>query len=118
MVALKRALLVAAMLALAPCVALGGNANFGFTIKSESDGISSKFKRVWVSSVVPSSPAQSAGLLVGDAVLSINGKPVEALSAIGMRPLMQSLKPGDHLRLKVKRGNGAMPVIDIVAGTR
>src|SRR5207248_2449809 len=54
-----------------------------------------------VISVPPQSEAAKAGLQVGDVIAEINGKPQTG----NLEALFASMKPGDTLKLKVRRGN-------------
>ena len=94
-------------------------ASFGFGSDAETTGffLNPTLQRVWISSVESGSPAQKAGLLVNDVLLTANGRPLTGTPAKDMASLMRSFKPGDHLRLKVDR-SGKTTTIDIVAGTR
>lgn len=117
----KKLLLLFVVIALAlPCAAKAGQASFGFGIKIEGEGffLNPILKHVSVSGITAGSPAQKAGLLVGDALITANDVPIEGARAKTMSDLMHSLNPGDHLRLKVRRTGGAIAVIDIIAGTR
>jgi predicted metalloprotease with PDZ domain len=50
-----------------------------------------------VASVIPGSPAQAAGVRVGDVVVSVNGKPVTG----SLDALFASMKPGSEVRLQL-----------------
>jgi hypothetical protein len=54
-----------------------------------------------VSSVMPSSPAESAGLAVGDELVSVGGKEIESLGDLAV--LMSEKKPGDEVEIAYER---------------
>jgi serine protease Do len=59
---------------------------------------------VVITKVQPGSPADSAGLQERDVVVSVDGQPVRDASAF--RSVVENTKPGDILRLRVRRGEG------------
>lgn len=65
-----------------------------------------------VSAVVPGSPAEKAGLVPGDRVLSVDGSELtlarDLAAAVGER------KPGDKIRLDVESASGARRTVDVV----
>jgi C-terminal processing protease CtpA/Prc len=109
------ALLAAAALA-APALAASGR--LGFAVEAETDGLfSTTLKRLTIASVVDGAPAQQAGLLAHDEVETVNGVAVAGAPGGRIRDLVGAIRPGDHLRLKVRRADGEH-VVDIVAGER
>lgn len=58
----------------------------------------------------PESPAQQAGLLPGDIVLSINGKPTYRLSLSKINAILRS-EEGKRIRLKIKRNNSEKVIV-------
>lgn len=66
-----------------------------------------------IAEVVPGSPADKAGIKVGDTVLNMEGNPVAALEDLG--PAMQDKKPGDLLSLTVSRNGKKIPSIMTLA---
>ena len=63
-----------------------------------------------VRAVRPASPAQAAGLQVGDVILALNGTAVSSKEE--MRAVLQRLAPGDVLRVEVLQ-SGARRVLDV-----
>ncbi len=59
--------------------------------------------RVLVASVVPGSPADHAGVGVGDLILGINGRPVKSPGDVDS--LLSGLRAGDRVQLQIGRGN-------------
>lgn len=61
---------------------------------------------VIISDIEPESPADTAGLKVGDIITSIDGYPVNGLPALGTRLFMRS--GGEQIKLGVRRGASSM----------
>lgn len=61
---------------------------------------------VIISDVEPESPAEAAGVKVGDIITSIDGYPVNSLPALGTRLFMRS--GGEQIKLEVRRGANRM----------
>jgi len=76
-----------------------------------------RLKRVTAAQILRDSPADKAGLSDGDVIVEANGKAIEGASAWDMARQLRSIKAGEHLRLKVERGNKELVNIDIVAGS-
>jgi serine protease Do len=68
-----------------------------------------------VADLVPGGPSQRAGLVVGDVVTSINGRPVKTSSELTRE--VARARPGDPLRLDVIR-DGRRRMVEIRSGTR
>ena len=76
-----------------------------------------RLKRVIAAQILPGSPAEKAGLSNGDVIIEANGKAIEGASAWDMARQLRNIKAGEHLILKVERGNKKLVNIDIVAGS-
>ncbi|MBC8103780.1 MAG: aspartyl protease family protein [Cytophagales bacterium] len=61
-----------------------------------------------VVAVVPGTPGAEAGVIAGDQVLALNGKPVQAVLSSGIRDTLRG-EPGTSVRLLVRSGEGAKP---------
>ena len=59
------------------------------------------FAGVKVDQVLPSTPAEKAGLQTGDHILALNGKEVESIA--DLQALLSKNKPGDEVKLKIHR---------------
>lgn len=68
---------------------------------------------VMVGSVEDGSPADKAGLKVGDIVVAVDGKDVE--SAAGLRLALRGKKDGDTVRVEVLRGRARQTFVATVA---
>lgn len=73
----------------------------------------SKDSGVLVGSVEAGSPAEKAGLKVGDIVLSIDGKEIDSSSEL--RAGLRDKKSGDTVRIDVLRGRGRQTVVATLA---
>lgn len=90
----------------------------GFAVSFKTDGFFSKtLTGAEVISVRPSSPAASAGLKVGDRVIELNGNLIKGANAAELQKKIASMKPGEHLVLKVERSGKGLLSIDIGAGS-
>jgi len=70
---------------------------------------------VAISGVVPGGPAEKAGLLRGDLILSVDGQPVSSLRELYVALWRKG--PGEPLGMQVLR-DSAIHVIEVVAGDR
>ncbi|MEQ9362728.1 MAG: PDZ domain-containing protein [Leptospirales bacterium] len=59
--------------------------------------------------VLPASPAERAGLRIGDTIVSANGEPVVAGDSLNIQ--IRKMSPGDTLRMVVIRRNGAREIV-------
>lgn len=111
-----RWLVLALALVAVPALA-GGKASFGFATSIETEGffMSPKVKQVKVTAVHPKSPAETAGLRIGDIVISVNGRRVPGGSAKSLGELMSSFSPGDHLEMQVQRSGSGLLSLELVA---
>lgn len=76
-------------------------AYLGVTVEEKDGG-------VVVTAVRPASPADDAGLQVGDVVLKVDGRDVKVTGDVTAR--VASKRPGDPLKLRVKRGEAEMEI--------
>lgn len=111
------ALVVFALFAsLAPSPVLA-KPRLGFGVAVATDGyFSTTLAEVKVGSVQAGSPADKAGLRVGDLIVELKGKPVKGASGLAIRKVLASVENGDHVVLKVQRAENSDLIIDIVAG--
>ena len=85
-------------------MSLSGSYRLGFELRGTSDNVTATINRV-----LPDSPAEEAGLLAGDLVVAINGKPVDGDS---IRPTIQASE-GRPLRLTVERGGETVQLVPV-----
>ncbi len=97
----------------------GESGYLGISIKAEGEGAfwNPTIKSVKVAKVVPGSPAEAAGIAVGDSIVEIEGKQVEGAKASDLRPYMQR-EVGQQLRLAVKKPSGEVKTVSVVAGAK
>ncbi len=67
-----------------------------------------------VSQVVSGSPAEKAGLQVGDIILAVNGTRVDANHALNT--LIRAAKPGDSVALEVRRQGQGATTLNVTLG--
>lgn len=103
-----------------PMFALAGdNGYVGFGTETTISGfLSPKLKRVKVTEVQAGSPAEKSGMRVGDHIVEANGKPIAGAPAREMAKSLREVAPGQRLALKIKRADGTLADITIVAGTK
>lgn len=111
-------LMISLALFLSVASASSGRAKLGFGTQATISGfLKPVLKRVRVGQVVPGSPAERAGLQSGDEILEANGKKVPGAPAREMAGALRNIAPGEQLRLKVRRGDGRLLDLTIVATT-
>jgi C-terminal processing protease CtpA/Prc len=98
-----------------PPVLAKGKLGFG-TEATISGFFSPVLKRVKVASVAPNSPAAIAGMKSGDYIIEANGRAIEGAPAREMAGRLKNIKPGERLRLKLKRG-AEFVTVEVVAGS-
>ena len=64
-----------------------------------------------VSGVDTPSPAASAGILIGDAITSINGKPARSMTLLGVRAMLSQQPVGTPITVTVQRAKADRTVI-------
>lgn len=68
--------------------------------------------RVLIEGVLPGSPAERAGLRVGDAIVAVDG---DRAAAMGVQMLGARLVPGDSVRLTVERSGSTRTIVAVAA---
>jgi S1-C subfamily serine protease len=59
----------------------------------------------------PAGPAAKAGLRARDIVTHIDGKPLTVRDQYAMMTVLRGVKPGQKLKLTVRRGDRTMPIV-------
>ncbi|MDD3764745.1 MAG: PDZ domain-containing protein [Nevskiales bacterium] len=121
MIIRKLFLTTLALLALATFASLASaeppKGAIGFTVEVEGDGSFWKpvIKTVRVVGVRAGSPAEAAGLRVGDEILEVQGVEVADANARRVAKLVE-VDPGEHLLLRVRSADGETRDVEIIAG--
>lgn len=103
-------LILATLLAFSAHAAQG---KLGFTVDAKFDRkvLDADIKQVVVTQVAPASPAQRAGLQVGDVLEQLNGKPLVGSSARKFFGTMGDIEPGDKVALVVRRAGKPVALV-------
>jgi C-terminal processing protease CtpA/Prc len=116
-----RALLLAAIAAaFTGTLAVAGEKGwFGFAIVVDVEGtpLNPKLRTIKVESVLPASPAASAGISPGDLFLVVEGISVEGANAYTLKTAMQK-SVGESLHLKIKHGTDAPRDVVLTAAAK
>jgi S1-C subfamily serine protease len=92
---------------------------FGFSTSIESEGFSLNpmVKSVRVEVVTPNSPAAKAGIVPGDLIVEVEGKPVAGTKADVLKPYMQR-EVGQSTRIVIRKVSGENLALVLVAGPK
>ena len=92
---------------------------FGFAMAIDVEGtpLNPKLRTVKVDSVVPASPAASAGIVPGDLFLEIEGISIDGANAYTVKNAMQK-SVGESLHLKIKHGAEAPREVVLTASPK
>ena len=92
---------------------------FGFKLDVQTSGfaLNPTVKTAKVDSVTPNSPAAEQKIAPGDEIIEAEGQKVPGGRALKLRPIMKK-KPGESIRLRLKRANGETYSATIVAAKR
>ncbi len=85
------------------------------TEQRDALGLDRDFKGVYVVELTPGAPADQAGLLPGDVVLSLNGRAVETNTELTR--MVGAARPGENMRLEIYR-DGRRQTVNVRSGTR
>ena len=111
------ALALASALVVAPAFSADAKPHLGFsTAVAVTGGANPTIGKLTVTSIAKGSPAEAGGLRSGDEILEVNGKPAVGASASELTGSIKGTKSGQHLRFKVKRADGSLAAVDIIAG--
>jgi len=108
--------LAAMSFALAASAAQAGERGyFGVAMAIDADGFfNPSLNSVKVEKVVPNSAAAKAGLVPGDLIVEVEGRPVSGTKANDLKPYLQR-EAGQSTRMVVKKANGTLVPVVLVA---
>ncbi len=97
----------------------GEKGYLGISIAVDGEGVfwNPTLKSVKVAKVSPRSPAEQAGMSVGDFIVEVEGKQVAGAKANDLQPYMQR-EVGQAVKFLVKKPSGEVKPISVVAGPK
>ncbi len=112
----KLGLTLAILASFAATAAAAEKAWYGFHIKPHTTGfvLNPVVQSVVIDMIAPNSPASAQGIRVGDEILEADGTTVPGTHAVQLITLVNK-KPGDTLRLLLRRRDGETYRVVIVA---
>ncbi len=102
------------------CAAWAGERGyFGFGMDVDTEGAfwNPTLRSITIKTVAPQSPAAVTGMLAGDAVLEVAGKPVPGAKGKEMQATIEK-NIGESVQLKVRHPNGDIAVLNMVAAAK
>ena len=110
-------LLLAAFALLFSVAASAGETGFvGFGILVDLEGffLNQTLKTVTVNKVVPESPAEKAGLAVGDQIVEVEGMKVQGAKAYDLKPYLD-VDVGKTVKMVIKKASGQLRAVSLTA---
>jgi C-terminal processing protease CtpA/Prc len=107
-------LFIVLILSLPSSAAEQGRMGFSVNVVVEGSIFSPKIKEIRITEVFSDSPAEKAGLKIGQKVLSIDGCVIPGCSARKAKKIMNK-KPGEILVLEIEKMDGTRELINIHA---
>lgn len=110
-------LLMAAFALLFSVAASAGETGFvGFGILVDLEGLflNPTLKTVTVNKVVPKSPAEKAGLAVGDQIVEVEGMKVQGAKAYDLKPYLD-VDVGKTVKMVIKKASGQLRTVSLTA---
>ena len=113
------ATLTALLLALSVSAWAGERGYFGFAFSLDAEGAfwNPTIRSAKIAKISPKSPAELAGLVVGDEVIEVAGKTVAGAKGKDMQAHIEK-DIGDSVQMKVRHTNGEVATITMVAAAR
>ena len=111
---------IAIMLCLAaPSAWAAERGYFGLSTSIEGTGffLNPTLQSVKVGKVVANSPAAKAGIVPGDYIVEVEGKPVAGTKADDLKPYMQR-EVGQSTRIAIKKATGEVVTVILVAAPK
>jgi C-terminal processing protease CtpA/Prc len=93
-----------------------GRGVFGFSMAIDSEGffLNPTLRSIRITKVAPASPAEQAGLKVGDEVIEVAGRTVAGAKGREIQALAEK-DVGQALQIKVRRAGGELTALTLVA---
>ena len=114
-----RALALAFLVAVTGSAHAAGQGHLGFSVTIDGEGVfwNPTLKAVTVARVSPGSPAEKAGLVSGDAIVEVEGRPVAGTKANDLKPFLQR-EVGQSVRFVVKKASGEVKTVAMVVAPK
>ena len=114
-----RALALAFLVAATGAAHAAGQGHLGFSVTIDGEGVfwNPTLKTVTVAKVSPGSPAEKAGLVSGDAIVEVEGRPVAGTKANDLKPFLQR-EVGQSVRFVVKKASGEVKTVAMVVAPK
>lgn len=108
--------LVALLLSLTSAAWAGERGYFGFTPEIDGEGVfwNPTLRAVKIAKVAAKSPAEAAGMQVGDEVIEVAGKAVAGAKGKDLQGQIEK-DIGESVKMKLKHSNGEVVEITMVA---
>jgi C-terminal processing protease CtpA/Prc len=118
MISRRHAIAFSLLLGCAAASASGkGYLGLGVNIDGDGPFWNATLKTVTVSKVVAGSPAEKAGVSVGDRIVEIEGRPVSGAKANDLKPFMER-EVGQRVKLGLQKASGEVRHVVVVAGPK
>ena len=113
------AALLALLFSLSSAVWAGEKGYFGFALSINAEGMfwNPTLRAVKIATVAPQSPAAEAGMVTGDEILEVAGKPVPGAKGNDLKAHVEK-DIGQALHLKLRRANGEVAAVTLVAAAK
>ena len=111
--------LLALLLSLTSAAWAGERGYFGFSLSIDGDGVfwNPTLRSVKIATVSPKSPAAEAGMVTGDEILEVGGKAVPGAKGNELKAHVEK-DIGQALQLKLRRANGEVAAVTLVAAAK
>ena len=94
-----------------------GYFGFGFSLDAEGAFWNPTIRAAKIAKVSPKSPADLAGIVVGDEVIEVAGKVVSGAKGKDIQALIEK-DVGESVQMKVRHANGGITSLTLVASAR
>lgn len=113
------AALFALLVSLSSTVWAGEKGYFGFALSINAEGMfwNPTLLSVKIATVSPKSPAAEAGMVTGDEIIEVAGKPVPGAKGNDLKAQVEK-EIGQALQLKLRRANGEVAAVTLVAAAK